>query len=181
MIDLKIKALLATPKIKDPFFFKSIVLMTGYESEFFHGLILNNRMNEKVTDIWEEIDPNIKLKNNNNLRNGGPLYGAIAVLHKIKKYAEEEILPKIFISTNIKNIEKIIQNKTKPYEMYLGYCAWSKDQLDREIRLGSWWVTSPDESMIFGDNYDYWKIKKEEQNKIFLDKLGIKIQNHILN
>jgi putative AlgH/UPF0301 family transcriptional regulator len=181
VINAKIKALLATPKIKDPYFHKTIILMTGEQSGYYHGLILNKTMNERIMDIWEDVNPNLILKNNKNLRNGGPLYGAIAVVHKIKKYSEQELFSKNYISIHPENIEKIIQNKTKPFEMYVGYCGWSSAQLATELAVGSWWPIEPDETMIFGDNYDYWKLKKEEQNKFYLDKLGIKIQNHILN
>jgi putative AlgH/UPF0301 family transcriptional regulator len=178
---IDIKALLATPKIKDSYFHKSIVLITGNESGYYHGLILNKKMNEKIMDIWEEVNPNLKLKNNKNLKIGGPLYGAVAVIHKIKKYSEQELFNKTYISIHPENIEKIIQNKTKPFEMYVGYCGWTSAQLATELALGSWWPIEPDDLMIFEENYDYWNLKKEEQNKLYLDKLKIKIQNHILN
>ena len=132
-------------------------------------------------DILEEVNPNLILKNNKNIKNGGPLYGAVAVIHKIKKYSEQELFDKTYISIHPENIEKIIQNKTKPFEMYVGYCGWTSDQLSRELAIGSWWPIEPDDYAIFDDNYDYWNLKKEEQNKYYLNKLGIKIQNHILN
>lgn len=178
---MKIKVLLSTPKLKDPYFHKSIILMTSESKDSYFGLILNKIMEEKVTDIWEEVNPNLKLFKNNKLRNGGPLYGAVTVIHKIKKYSEEEIFPNTYLSVHPDNIEKIIQNKTKPYEMYVGYCSWTSAQLATEIVKGNWWKTEPDDQMIFGDNLDYWNLKKEEQNKIILDKLNIKIQNHLMN
>jgi putative AlgH/UPF0301 family transcriptional regulator len=178
---IDIKALLATPKIKDSYFHKSIVLITGNESGYYHGIILNKKMNEKIMDIWEEVNPNLKLKNNKNLKNGGPLYGAVAVIHKIKKYSEQELFNKTYISIHPENIEKIIQNKTKPFEMYVGYCGWTSAQLATELASGSWWAIEPDDLMIFEENYDYWKLKKEEQNKSYLDKLKINMQNHVLN
>jgi putative AlgH/UPF0301 family transcriptional regulator len=145
------------------------------------GLILNKSIEEKVNEIWDVINPNAKIFKNNNIRNGGPIYGAVTVIHKIKKYAEEELFPKTYLSIHPNNIEKIIQNKTKPYEMYIGYCSWSPSQLSSEMSLGNWVSTEPEDLMIFGDNSDYWKLKKEEYNKKILDKLNIKIQNHILN
>jgi putative AlgH/UPF0301 family transcriptional regulator len=178
---MKIKALIATPKIKDSYFHKSTILMIKENKDSYIGLILNKIMEEKASEIWECINPDACIHKNNQLRNGGPLYGAVTVIHKIKKYAEDELFPKTYLSIHPKNIEKIIQNKTKPYEMYVGYCAWSPTQLSTEMVGGDWWMTEPDDTMIFGDNYDNWTLKKEEQNKIFLDKLSIKIQNHLLN
>ena len=63
-----IKALLATPKKKDPYFHKSIILITGNDSGYHHGLILNKKMNERIMDIWEEVNPNLILKNNKNIK-----------------------------------------------------------------------------------------------------------------
>lgn len=178
---MKIKALIATPKIKDLYFHKTTILMVEESKDLCVGLILNKTMDETVTDIWEAVNPDIQVYRNNKLRNGGPLYGAIMVIHKIKKYSEKEIFSKTYLSSDPKNIEKIIKNKTKPYEMYVGYCSWSHSQLAAEINIGSWWTTEPDDTMIFGDNLDNWLLKKEEQNKHFLDRLKIKMQNHILN
>lgn len=180
MTKMNIKALVATKKIKDSYFHKSMILMVKKDKESYIGLILNKKIEEKVKEIWEIVSPNLVIQNNNKLRNGGPLYGSIMVIHKIKKYSEQEIFPKTYLSINPENINKIITSKTKPYEMYVGYCAWSPAQLASEIVMGNWWTTEPDDSMIFGDNID-WELKKEEQNKIFLDKLNIKIQNHLLN
>lgn len=178
---MKIKTIVATPKIRDPYFHKSIILMIKENKDSYIGLLLNKSMEEKVKEIWDEINPDAKIYKNNNLRNGGPVYGAISVLHKIKKYSEDEIFSGTYLSIHPENIEKIIQNKSKPYEMYVGCCTWYPNQLMAEIITGSWWSTEPDDIMIFGDNYDYWKLKKEEFNKEFLKKLDIKIQNHILN
>jgi len=180
--DLSVKVLLATPKIKDLYFRKTIILITGETTNSYLGLILNKTMQEKVSDIWDEIwIKKGKIHKNNNLRNGGPIYGPIAVLHKIKKYSEYDIFPKTFLSFKPSNIEKIIQNKTKPYEMYVGHCEWTRSQLAMEITKGNWWQIEPDDHMIFGDNLDHWNLKKEEQNKKILDRLKIKIQNHFLN
>ena len=178
---MKIKALIATPKIKDPYFHKSMILLISENKHSYIGLTLNRIMEEKVTDIWSVVNPKIDLYKNNKLRNGGPLYGSIMVLHKIKKYSEEEVFPKTYLSIHPDNIEKIINNKNKPYEMYVGYCSWSHAQLVSEVVCGNWWSTEPDDTMIFGENIDIWKLKKEEQNKLYLDKLNIRIQNHILN
>jgi len=178
---MKTRAIIATPKIKDPYFSKSIILLTRHSEDFFYGLILNRNMEERVSDIWEAVNPDAPIYKNNILRSGGPLYGAICVIHKIKKYSEQEIFDKTYLSIKPSNIEKIIANKTKPYEMYIGYCGWSPKQLAVELVKGSWWETDPDDHMIFGDNSDHWVLKKEEQNKKMLDKLNIKIQNHLLN
>jgi putative AlgH/UPF0301 family transcriptional regulator len=64
--------------------------------------------------------------------------------------------------------------------MYVGYCAWSPKDFELEFQNGLWWEIEPDEHMIF-DNKDYWKFKKEEQNKKYLDVLNIKMQMHNLN
>lgn len=178
---MKTKALLATPKIKDPYFHKSMILIIRKEKNYQYGLILNKTMDEKVREIWDVVNPNANIYKNKNLRNGGPIYGSISVIHKIKKYSEEEIFNKTYMSIHPENIERILENKTKPYEMYVGYCSWSDEQLAAEMIMGSWWETEPDDFMIFDDNSDYWKLKKEEQNKKILDKLKLKMQNHICN
>lgn len=175
------KALIATPKIKDLFFFKSIILLTQMNKNSIYGLILNNVMDERVTDIWEVVNPEAKIHKNNKLRIGGPLYGAVCVIHKIKKYSEQELFPKTFLSIKPSNIEKILSSKTKPYEMYVGYCSWTPSQLAKEIMEGNWWESEVSDDMIFGDNFNYWDTNKQYQNKLLLEKLEIKNQNYLFN
>jgi putative AlgH/UPF0301 family transcriptional regulator len=175
------KVLLSTPKIKDSYFHKLMILLNKVDKNYFYGLILNRTMDERVSELWESINPDASIHRDNKLRIGGPLYGKVCVIHKIQKYSEEELFPKTYLSVKPYNIEKIIANKTKPYEMYIGYCCWTPTQLATEVMNGDWWETDAEDLMIFGDNFDYWTLKKEEQNKKMLDKLNIKIQNHYLN
>ena len=176
---MKITALMAKPQLKNFLFIKSLVLVIDGIKNKKIGLILNKKIEEKASDLWQSINPNLVLKYNKNIRHGGPVYGSIILIHKIKDFADKKILENTYLTINTKNIENIIK-KTNEYEMYVGYCTWASNQLELEIKNGFWWEIKVDEHMIF-NNEGYWDLKKEEKNKEYLDSLGLKIQNHMLN
>jgi putative AlgH/UPF0301 family transcriptional regulator len=178
-----IEVLLSTKKVKDSVFNKSIVLIIRQIEDVFIGVILNKFLGETVNGIWKNIDPNFKEKKNKFIRFGGPLYDskyAIVVIHKIKKYGEFEIFPKVYVSFKIENIDKIIKNKKLPFEMYIGYCYWKKDQLYEEIKNGNWWILDQKDEHIF-NNKDLWQELNNSQNYLINDKLKIKNQNYKMN
>lgn len=175
---MKTKAIMAKPTLKDPLFSKSIILVIDDIKEKKMGLILNKEMEESASDIWDAVNPKLKIKNKT-LKNGGDVYGSICVIHKLKEYADKNLFKDCYITISTKKIEKIIA-ATYEYEMYVGYCAWSPKDFELEFQNGLWWEIEPDEHMIF-NNKDYWKLKKEEQNKKYLDVLNIKMQMYNLN
>ena len=178
-----IEVLLSTKKIKDSVFKKSIVLIIKQIDNMFVGIILNKFLGETVGGMWKNIDPNFKYKKNKFIKFGGPLYDSkysIVVIHKIKKYGEFEIFPKIFVSFKIENIDKIIKNKKFPFEMYIGYSYWKEDQLYEEIKNGYWRIIDQKDEFIFNEN-DIWKELNDKQNYIINEKLKIKAQNYKIN
>lgn len=172
------KALMAKPILKDPLFNKSFVLIIDDLKNKKMGLILNKEMEEKTSEVWDSVNPGLVIKNKN-LKHGGSVYGAVSVIHKIEKFSDKKLFSDVFITINPKKIEKIITT-TYEYEMYVGYCSWSKDQFEKEMKNGLWWEVIPDSIMVF-NNIDYWELKKQEKNKEYLSSLNLKIQNHMLN
>ena len=171
---MNIKSLLATPKIKDETFYKSLILIIK-EHECSHmGLILNRPTSEPIKKLWDtEIDVNMKF--------GGPVSDSLMLLHKSKKYADYEVIPNVYLSIYIGSIEKVLKTSKDKYEMYFGYCAWIKNQLLDEIGKGVWWPITPTENMIFDNEENLWDIHKYKQDIMYLEKLNIKNQNYKFN
>lgn len=174
--------LVSTPLVKDGTFFKSTILILKKSGAGHLGVITNKRMNEKVTDIWEEVNPNIVVPKNNNLRAGGPVYGKVFLVHKSKKYAEQEVFANTYQSCHPDNIEKIISSKRTRFEMYVGFCLWEEGQLEYELENSIWWERKANDSFVFGDNEDNWTKEKVRQDVEYLKKLNLSSkQNYLMN
>ena len=173
---MNIKSLLSTPKIKDEFFYKSIILIIKEYENSHMGLILNKYIDETIKNFWETDYADQKIKV------GGPVPASVMLLHKSKKYSDYEIIPnKAYLSVNITNVEKVLKTTKSKYEMYVGYCTWMQGQLIEEISKGLWWSIKPNENMIFDNEENLWDIYKYKQDLAYLEKLDIKNQNYKLN
>ena len=182
MIDLKNKVLLATPKVKDEFFNKSLILIIKEYDNAHMGLILNKPMNETINNFWKTAGYSTEILSKNNIKLGGPLFGSLMLLHKSKKHSDYEIMNNVYLSVNVSSVENaLIDSRDKPYEMFVGYSAWIQKQLDYEIQRGSWWVLEPNEYMIFGNDESIWDVYKHKQNMLYLEKLKIENKNWKLN
>lgn len=179
---MKNKVILATPKIKDEVFRKSLILIVKEYSNSHMGLILNRPMNETIKDFWKTSGYSTEISGKNNVKLGGPLFGSLMLLHKCKKYSDYEVMTDVYLSVHVSNVEKALNNsRDKPYEMFIGYCAWIQMQLENEIQRGSWWVLDPTEYMIFGNDENVWDVYKYKQDMIYLEKLNIQNQNWKFN
>ena len=176
------KILVSTPIVKDSIFYKSTILILKNEDIGNVGVITNKRMNQKIKDVWEEVNPNLIVPKNNNLRIGGPVYGKVFLVHKSKKYSEEEVFPNTYQSCHPENIEKIISNKRTRFEMYIGFCTWQEEQLEYELERSVWWDIKPHDKFVFGDNYEEWDKEKIRQDVEYLKKMDLSPrQNYLMN
>jgi putative AlgH/UPF0301 family transcriptional regulator len=178
---MKVKAIISTPKVIDSIFRKTIIVMVKEYKNSHIGLIINRPMNENIKTFWKDVNHDIQIEDQKKIRFGGPVFGPVVMLmHKIKKYANYGVLQDVYLSVQYRDIQKIIE-QTNFYELYVGYCAWIPDQLNKEISRGVWWKTNAKESMIFGSDYDLWDELKQKQDLILLEKLNIKNQNFQFN
>lgn len=176
------KILVSTPLVKDSTFHKSTILILNNKNSGNLGVITNKFMNQKVTDIWEEVNSNLIIPNNNNLRMGGPVYGKVFLVHKSKKYSEEQVFTNTYQSCNPENIEKIISSKKIRFEMYVGFCVWEEGQLEYELEQSIWWESKPNDKFIFGKDNDHWQKEKVKQDALYLKKMNLNPrQNYLMN
>jgi putative transcriptional regulator len=179
---MKYKALLSTPKIKDSFFHKTVILIVKEYNSSHMGLVLNKNIDESIKNFWSVAGYSTEISSRNNVKLGGPLFGSLMLLHKCRKYSDYQILENTYLSVHVSSIENALrESRDKPYEMFVGYCAWAEMQLENEIKKGSWWSIEPNEYMIFGNDENMWEVYKYKQDVLYLEKLKLSKQNWIFN
>jgi putative transcriptional regulator len=162
------KLLIAEPFLDDPYFKRSVVLLTEHNENGSIGFILNKPIEIKLKDAIGELPPI-----DSNIHLGGPV--ARETLHFLHTEGELidgslEIMQGLFWGGNFETLKKLIeQDKIKPesVKFFVGYSGWEPKQLDKELKLNSWIVLEGDLSIIMKRNTaNLWKdILKEKGNE----------------
>jgi putative transcriptional regulator len=162
------KLLIAEPFLDDPYFKRSVVLLTEHNENGTIGFILNKPIEIKLKDAVGELPPI-----DSNIHLGGPV--ARETLHFLHTEGEQidgslEIMKGLFWGGNFETLKKLIeQDKIKPesIKFFVGYSGWEPEQLEKELKLNSWIVLEGDLSVIMKRNTaNLWKdILKDKGNE----------------
>jgi putative transcriptional regulator len=143
--------LVATPRLLDPNFYRSVVLILQHDEDGAIGVILNRPTAEPVANHlpdWAEriVSPPV-------VRFGGPVQPEVAIGLAATADGEETGVPGL----SLVDLGSSPRESDTSIVIYSGYSGWSPGQLEMEIDEGSWYVVPaiPDEP--FQDPDDLWR------------------------
>jgi len=148
--------LIAMPRVLDPFFHKSVVLLIEHQPAGALGLILNFPTSVAVADMLTAIDIYWRGDKDAHIHLGGPvqthvgtmLLGDSAPEEKLE-LASIEIHERIRLSQNIELLNEIMDNLPDRIRIYLGYAGWGPGQLDNELSRNDWLLAPVDPDLVF--------------------------------
>jgi putative transcriptional regulator len=147
--------LVSEPFLSDPNFRKTVILLCEHEPQGSVGFVLN-RLLETDTD---EVIPGL-LDHNFPIYYGGPVeQNTLHFVHRCGKLIDDSfpIGEGVYWGGNIELINDLIEKGEASYEdfkFFIGYSGWAEGQLNNEIEAKSWWLTSLDASIVFGENME---------------------------
>jgi putative transcriptional regulator len=147
--------LLSTPSLSDDYFGKSIVFITEHNNKGAIGFMLN----KIYPRVFNEL---IEFKNSTPLIlfEGGPVeQEKLFVLHRRPDLIEgsEAIAGSIYMGGDFKQAVEHINNKTiqqSDIKLFIGYCGWNSDELEEEIKEGSWIISPSNMETVFSDHVE---------------------------
>lgn len=163
------KLLIAEPFLDDPYFKRSVVLLTEHNENGTIGFILNKPIEIKLKDAVGELPPI-----DSNIHLGGPV--ARETLHFLHTEGDLidgslEIMKGLFWGGNFETLKKLIElDKIKPesVKFFVGYSGWEPKQLEKELKLNSWIVLDGDLNNIMKRNTgNLWKDILKDMGKEF--------------
>lgn len=163
------KLLIAEPFLDDPYFKRSVVLLTEHNENGTIGFILNKPIEIKLKDAVGELPPI-----DSNIHLGGPV--ARETLHFLHTEGDLidgslEIMKGLFWGGNFETLKKLIElDKIKPeaVKFFVGYSGWEPKQLNKELELNSWIVLDGNVSDIMKRNTaNLWKDILKDMGKEF--------------
>jgi putative transcriptional regulator len=133
--------LIAGPRLRDPNFRKSVVLLVQHTDEGALGLILNRPTGTSIKDIWGQVSKT-PCETEEPLRLGGPCHGPLMALHTQARFSETEVLEGLYLCGDPEKLERLVAQKSGQSRYFVGYAGWSAGQLESELAEGSW-LTAP--------------------------------------
>jgi putative transcriptional regulator len=164
MQSLKGQLLIATPQLEAPIFARSVILVLDHDEQGAMGVILNQPMSTKVTELAGKIfeDDFVWEKP---LHLGGPVPGSLLVLHKHEEWGDQEILPGVFVALEASLVQEVIRQRPEPSVVIANYSGWGPGQLEGEFGWDSWTTLPATSEHVFWEGTkDLWKVVVNEIN-----------------
>jgi putative transcriptional regulator len=146
------KILIANPFLRDPNFFRSVVLLCEYREEGSFGFIFN----KLFTQTLDELMPDVTIKKLP-VYFGGPVQlDTIHFLHSVPDLIEGgfKILPDIYWGGDFERAIELLNMgmiDTNQIKMFIGYSGWDKGQLDGELKENSWIISRGTKGLVFDE------------------------------
>lgn len=174
--------LIASVGLRDPNFFKTVVLMVEHGDKGAMGLVVNRPSKVSVQQALEkhfalpETDECVHI--------GGPVeQNALFILHNLAQFdgGEEPLLPGLFVGHSAEVfhdvVEKVAEGQLSVhFRVFAGCAGWAPDQLEGELARGDWHVRPASGDIIFqADPYSLWDSqfrKVREEHRLFPDLSG---------
>lgn len=155
MNSLRGQLLIASPRLTDPNFSRTVVLIVQHSEAGALGLILNRPLSLTVRSAWGQVSSspcNIE----GPLHHGGPCEGPLMAVHSDEELADIEVLPGVYFCTDRESIEQLVLQNHCPMKFFVGFAGWAPGQLDGEMDDGGWLTAPATADHVFGQHEDHW-------------------------
>jgi putative transcriptional regulator len=164
------KLLVASRDLSDPAFAESVILLIHYDEGGTVGLMVNRRTEVPISRALRELK--VGGDRSDPVYRGGPVESS-NVLALLRSRAQPDdatvVFGDVYLVSTKALLEKTLAKSAGPdeFRVYLGYCGWSRGQLENEVRQGSWQIFNRSADAVFdADAKSLWRrlIARVEQN-----------------
>ena len=158
------KILVASPRLEDRFFEKSLIYIFMHDENGALGIILNQVIgsvsNQELLKLLDKTTVRIT-DSKSPIVFGGPVNTEKVIALSINKEQEKNFshLQSITLHTDIQDFIKdcILKNTTSKFLLVRGVSAWDSGQLEDEIAQNTWFISNPNIDLIFSQQIkDKW-------------------------
>lgn len=174
MQSLQGKLLIASPELRDPNFFHTVVLMVRHNVEGALGLVLNRPLSVRLPEVWSQVST-AECRRSDLIHLGGPCEGPLMAVHDWAELGETEISSGLHFSTDRSALEQLAADPERQIRFFAGFAGWSAGQLEAELAEDSWLTLPGAEQHVFTIENDLWdKVMRELKGREILDVLKIR-------
>lgn len=146
------RLLLAEPFLQDPFFKRSVILLTEHNERGSFGLIINKPIPMYLHEAIENA-PTFDSK----LALGGPVQKeTLHYLHRLGDRIPNStlVMDDVYWGGDFEVIKELITTGELDQDtlrLFVGYAGWAEGQLDHEMESKSWIVNNAEKNHLFSD------------------------------
>jgi len=148
--------LVASRYLRDPNFVHSVVLMIHHDHQGAMGVVINRPSDKTVQEVWEIIG-NDPCDREDLIYVGGPVPGPLVALHAEEEFADAEVLPDLYCSTNRDALDRLVRETEVRLKLCSGNAGWASGQLESELEAGGWLSTKATIEEVFAEYDSIWK------------------------
>lgn len=148
--------LIAMPRVLDPFFHKSVVLLIEHQPAGALGLILNYPTSVAAADMLSAIGIDWRGAKDTRVHLGGPVQTHVGTMllgdtapDESLDMASIEIHSRIRLSQNVELLGELTDPLPDRIRIFLGYAGWGPGQLDNELERNDWLMAPVDPDLVF--------------------------------
>jgi putative transcriptional regulator len=149
--------LIASPSLRDPNFFRSVVLLVQHNDQGALGVVLNRPLEMSIQEAWPQVSE-LPCNAEGSLHQGGPCPGPLMVLHTDPTVSQMEVRDGLHFNTDKESIEQLVSQTAGPLKFFVNYSGWGPGQLEGEIEAGGWVTTPADNDQVFADDEELWMV-----------------------
>ena len=151
MESLRGHLLIAGPRLLDPNFWRTVVLVGEHTEEGALGVVLNRSSETTVDEALPELA--LLAEEMGTVHVGGPVQpSAVVVLADFAEADDAESLVVESVGFLPAEIEPEALGELRRARVYVGYAGWGPGQLDGELEEGSWIVEPARPDDVFTDD-----------------------------
>lgn len=144
--------LVADPKLRDPNFSQTVVLLCEHNDEGTLGVVVNRPTSLRLSEAIPKIDGTQSTADV--IYSGGPVQPD----HIMTLYRAEEKVPEaehvadgMYLGGSLSILEEMLasSSSTNSIRAYVGYAGWGSNQLEFELGESSWKLVPADQKFVF--------------------------------
>jgi putative transcriptional regulator len=153
--DLTGRLLLATPKLDDPSFRRSVVLVLNHDEDGAMGVVVNRPLEVEVAVVLPAWQPYLTAPGV--LFQGGPvsLDSALGLVAVPGDDDEPLGVRRIIGSLGLVDLDtppEVVVAELSGLRIFAGYAGWGEGQIEEEIAEGAWYVVDGEARDAFSDD-----------------------------
>lgn len=173
--------LVAAPKMRDPRFKQSVILLVEHSAEGSLGFIVNRRTDMTVSDAFPELDQHAELEHA--LYFGGPVQPSriTYVYSDADQIPEQKIINGVYWGTSYESLKDILNRKDRDtLRIFFGYAGWGPGQLEFELSLGDWQLFPASTDHIFSKNSKHlWHLLNRKRTGVITRRSNIHLRSYL--
>lgn len=157
--------LIAARHLRDPNFYRTVVLMLEHSEKGAMGLIINRPSALSIGKALSQFGTTSG--SDASVFVGGPVEpSSLFILHNSVKLGrkDQEVAPGLFLAGSEDSFDQVVRGEKKPdadvrFRLFSGYAGWGEGQLESELSRGDWHSIPADGTVVLeADVYGIWEV-----------------------